>query len=99
MEKVYIIKKVWISDGMPELDTEVYDTKELRDEAWNYLVHDHNNMIQEAFDIDLSDDSYNDDYHYEWDDHELEFYCRDDHSMHHDYFIKDVVVINKKEEN
>lgn len=85
---IYCIKKVYISDGMPELDTEVYATEEERDNAWNVLVHDHNNMIQDAFDIRLSDHDWEEDYYYEWSDQELEFYCKEDADMHHDYFVK-----------
>ena len=93
MDKVYCIKKIWISDGMPEVDVDIFKTQEARDEAWNHLVHDHNNCIQDAYDIRLSDDDYECDYYYEWDNEELEFYCKEDASMHHDYFVKSEEVI------
>lgn len=94
MNKVYCIKKVYISDGLPELDTEVYATEEARDKAWNVLVHDHNNMIQEAFDIRLSYSDWEGEYYYNWDDKELEFYCKADATMHHDYFEKSEETVN-----
>lgn len=86
--RLYCIKKVWISDGIIESDVELYRTKMDRDKAWNILVHDHNNMIQDSFDIRLSDFDWEDDYYYEWNDEELEFYCKEDADMHHDYFVK-----------
>lgn len=89
-KKIYLINKSNVSDGLLEVSTETYNTREERDEAWNRLVHDHNNMIQESYDIRLSDFDWEDDYHYEWNDNELEFYCKDDPDMHHDYYKKDV---------
>ena len=89
-KKIYLINKTNVSDGLLEVSTETYNTREERDEAWNRLVHDHNNMIQDSYDIRLSDFDWEDDYYYEWNDNELEFYCKDDPDMHHDYYKKDV---------
>lgn len=97
-KKVYLIKKVNVSDGLLETDTEVYNTEQERDTAWNVLVHDHNNMIQDSYDIRLSDFDWEDDYHYEWNDSELEFYCKEDVDMHHDYYSKgeDTIAMNDR---
>ena len=89
-KKIYLINKTNVSDGLLESSTETYNTRDERDEAWNILVHDHNNMIQDSYDIRLSDFDWEDDYYYEWNDNELEFYCKDDLEMHHDYYKKDV---------
>jgi hypothetical protein len=97
-KKVYLIKKANVSDGLLETDTEVYNTKQERDTAWNELVHSHNDMVQECFDIRLSDFDWEDDYHYEWNDTELEFYCKKDVDMHHDYYSKgeDIIAMNDR---
>jgi hypothetical protein len=97
-KKVYLIKKANVSDGLLETDTEVYNTEQERDTAWNELVHSHNNMVQECFDIRLSDFDWEDDYHYEWNDTELEFYCKEDVDMHHDYYSKgeDTIAMNDR---
>ena len=97
-KKVYLIKKANICDGLIETDTEVYNTEQERNEAWNVLVHDHNNMIQDSYDIRLSDFDWEDDYYYEWNDEELEFYCKEDADMHHDYYKKDedTIAMNDK---
>ena len=89
-KKIYLINKTNVSDGLLEVAAETYNTREERDEAWNRLVHDHNNMIQDCYDIRLSDFDWENDYHYEWNDNELEFYCKEDPDMHHDYYKKDV---------
>lgn len=97
-KKIYLIKKATVSDGLLETDTEVYNTEQERDTAWNELVHSHNNMVQECFDIRLSDFDWEDDYHYEWNDTELEFYCKEDVDMHHDYYSKgeDTIAMNDR---
>ena len=97
-KKIYLIKKATVSDGLLEIDTEVYNTEQERDTAWNELVHSHNNMVQECFDIRLSDFDWEDDYHYEWNDTELEFYCKEDVDMHHDYYSKgeDTIAMNDR---
>lgn len=84
--KLYCIKKVWISDGLISSDVELFRTKMDRDKAWAVLVHDHNNMIQEAYNIDLSDYSYEEDYYYEWSQESLEFYDKAEPECHHDLF-------------
>ena len=88
-KKIYLINKTNVSDGLLEVATETYNTIEERDEAWNRIVHDHNNMIQDSYDIRLSDFDWEEDYYYEWNDEELEFYCKEDPDMHHDYYKKD----------
>lgn len=88
MTKVYCIKKVYISDDLPELDTEVYATEEARDAAWHRLVHDHNNMIQDAYNIDLNNSNYEKDFHYDWDNQTLTFYDKVEPTCHYDYFEK-----------
>ena len=99
IKKMYIINKVNISDGLIDTSSEVYNTKEERDKAWNILVHDHNELIRDAYCYETKElDELIDDYHYEWDDNELEFYCKDDPDMHRDYYKKDYdeVVIKDK---
>ena len=34
-KKIYLIKKATVSDGLLEIDTEVYNTEQERDTAWN----------------------------------------------------------------
>lgn len=95
MDKVYCIKKLYISDEgrpdyniTPEFVVETYKTKESRDKAWNKLVHDHNNMIQDVYEIDLNDLSYEEYYYYDWNDHMLIFYDKFEPTSHYDYFEK-----------
>lgn len=90
-QKIYLINKVFISDGLIETEAETYATEKERDVAWNQLLHSHNNMIIECFELDLNNIS--DDYVYDWGDEELEFYCINDPDMHHDYFVKDETTI------
>lgn len=94
-KKIYLINKTNVSDGLLEVSTETYNTREERDDAWNRLVHDHNNMIQDAYDIRLSDSDWEEDYFYQWNVEELEFYCKEDSDMHHDYFLKSEETINE----
>lgn len=89
--KIYLINKVFVRDGLIETETEAFATKQKRDNAWNQLLHSHNNMITEWFGLDLN--NIPDDYAYDWGDEELEFYCTDDPDMHHDYFIKSETTI------
>lgn len=95
-QKIYLIKKVFITDGLIEPETEAFATEQQRDNAWNQLVHSHNNMVIESFDLDLN--HIPSDYVYDWGNEELEFYCTDDPDMHHDYFVKDEVTIEVQNE-
>lgn len=92
MNKVFVIKKLFITDMMPELEVETFKTSKARDKAWQRLVHDHNNMIQDAYDINLNDID-NSDYYYEWNDYTLIFYDRAEPSCHYDFFEKDEEVV------
>lgn len=95
-QKIYLINKVFIADGLIESETEAFATEQERDKAWNKLLHSHNNMIIECFNLDLNHIPI--DYVYDWDDEELEFYCSDDPDMHHDYFTKDETTIEVQNE-
>lgn len=103
MQKVYCIKKLWISNEggdipIPEFETEVFRSAKSRDKAWNRLVLDHNNMIQDAYEIDLNDDSYEEDYYYDWNNDMLIFYDKAEPTCHYDFFEKcEEVVIDEEE--
>ena len=99
-KEVYLIKKGGISDGNLGLDTEVYDTEKERDIAWEALVHCHNEMIIDCYcDEDHRDlnDLDKDEFHYEFDDKHLEFWCKSDPEMHTDYYEKDTDTIQVKD--
>lgn len=85
-KNIFLINKVFISDGIIETDTEVFDNEKDREKAWNSLLHFHNNMVIDCFGLDLN--HIPDEYCYNWGNTELEFYCQDDPDMHHDYFVK-----------
>ena len=93
MTKVYVIKKLFITDMMPELEVETFKTSKARDKAWQRLVHDHNNMIQDAYEVDLNDSSYEEKFYYEWDDNSLVFYDKIEPTCHYDFFEKDEEVV------
>lgn len=93
MNKVYVIKKLFITDMMPELEVETFKTFKARDKAWQRLVHDHNNMIQDAYEVDLNDSSYEEKFYYEWDDSTLIFYDKIEPTSHYDFFEKDEEVV------
>jgi hypothetical protein len=101
-KKVYLIKKANISEGLIETDTEVYNTEQERDRAWHQLVHDHNEMIRDCYcdEHRYLEDIINsqDEYHYEFDDNHLEFWCKDDPEMHTDYYDKgeDTIAMNDR---
>lgn len=86
--KLYTIEKVFITEGLIDTETEIYNTEKERDGAWNVLIHDHNEMVRESFGINLNKKNYEKEYHYEWNDNMLEFYCRNDVYMHRDFFKK-----------
>lgn len=96
-QKLFLIVKTFIYDGLIEPDTEVYTTKEERDKAWDSLVLSHNNMVIDCFGIELN--HIPEEYYYEWGNDELEFYCHDDPEMHHDYFVKSETTIEVFHEN
>lgn len=88
LRNMYTINYVTISDGIISTSSDVFNTKEERDAAWHRVVHDHNEMVRDCFDLDLNS-NYEDEYYYEWNDNELEFYDKADPDMHRDYYIKD----------
>ena len=96
LKKIFLINKLFISDGNQELQTMCYGSQDERDNAWNELIETHNEMIKNSFcdEEHPTLESLNDDYEYNYGDNELEFYSRIDKEMHHDYFCKDIDEIN-----
>ena len=95
-EKVYLIKRVFVSESAVESCVDVYGTEELRDEAWNRLVHSHNNMMIDAHGLDLNHINY-EEWYYNWDDQSLVCYDEQDPDAEGYYFEKDWEFIQEEE--
>lgn len=95
-EKVYLINKVSINDGLIETDTDIFRTEEERDREWNRVVLSHNNSIIETYDIDLNHIPKI--YFYDWNDESLEFLDQTEPDMQHDYFVKSEATIEVRDE-
>ena len=50
-------------------------------------------MIQDAYEVDLNDFSYEEKFYYEWDDSSLVFYDKVEPTCHYDFFEKDEEVV------
>lgn len=94
MKKVYLIIKVKMFENIFETSTEVFATREQRDAAWQDLVKLHNEMIADAYELDLNSD-YSGEFYYEWNSSELEFYNINDPELHRDYYKKDIAYIEE----
>jgi hypothetical protein len=88
LEKVFLIKRTFVSEGLVETDVDVYATEEKRDEAWNALVLSHNNMMIDCHEMDLNHIN-EDEWFYEWGDKELTCYDAQDPTAEAYYFAKD----------
>ena len=99
MEKIYIIKKIFVTENKIESEVEAFETEAARDRAWIELVNQHNTMMKECHGYILSDpemeiedeDIEQPDFEYNWDDQYLECYNRLDPSEEAYYFNKDEV--------
>ena len=87
-EKVFLIKRTFVTEGVVETDVDTYATEELRDKLWNELVLSHNNMMIECHDMDLNHIN-GDEWFYEWSDKELVCYDMRDPTAEAYYFEKD----------
>lgn len=94
-QKIYLINKVFIEDGVIDIDTEAFYTKEERDKEWQRVVNSHNNLIIDNYDIDLN--YIPEEYFYDWNDESLEFLDQTEPDMRHDYFVKSEATICSKE--
>jgi hypothetical protein len=97
-KKVYLIKKINITEGLIETNTEVYSTEKERDDAFLSLINMHNDMIKDSYCDEDNEELDKEEFHYEWDNDHLEFWNKHDPEMHTDYYDKDedTIVMNDK---
>ena len=93
MNTIYIIKKVFVTEGEIEQEVEAYSTEEDRDQAWEDLIKQHNAMMEEChgWDFDADEDEPIPDFEYSWDSQSLSCYNAFDPTEEGYYFHKDKI--------